>query len=94
MKVIAHDRVAVDRYGENLSKQREPVFDPMLAMVEAAMVVAVHSKQPRSAHASGDAMVGSGVIWAYVVAARLGHGASLSRCLVHGCQTLPRRFVG
>ena len=94
MKVIAHDRVRQYGAGKNLSQLGNLALDPRFAVFKGFLQVLIPATKPRSAHTAGNAVVGSGVVDADDVFARLGHTGSFIRGLRFGCECLWCRLVG
>ena len=78
--MIAHDRVGVDAYHENLAELLDACFDDGLAMLERLFGIAVDAAEPGAPYASGNAMVGAALARFEEIAARIGHGDD---CLAH-----------
>jgi hypothetical protein len=89
MEVVRHHGIAQHRASKDFAQFLDALGNPMLAVIDVAIDVSVKSEQPRPAHSASHAMVGSGLVWAYVGAAGLGHKATISIEIDVWCQKKP-----
>jgi hypothetical protein len=93
MEMVRHHGIAQHGASKDLAQFLDAFGNPLLAMLEIAIDVSIKSEQPRPAHAASNAVVGSGLVWAYVIAAGLGHKARISIEIDVWCQRKPRTLV-
>jgi hypothetical protein len=93
MEVVRHHGIAQHRASKDFAQFLDAFGNPMLAVIEVAIGVSIKTEQPRPANAARHAVVGPGLVWAYVIATRLGHGATIGTEIDDWCQKKPRARV-
>lgn len=94
MQMIAHDRVGVDGDGEALRQETQPLFDPVLAVLERPSGVAVEPAQEGATDTALGAVIESVGTGLNELCAGLGHAAKMSPALGEICRENSRRAVG